>query len=159
MHPVRRSLPAALAAMCFAMPVSAAELAQSSPHFTSAPPEFSQSAADLEKGQMFMTKGLVCDQASEIDAVIRLAKKGEALQGALQQINTGTETPRCILGKMLIAQYVDHARTFSVNQQMYHVHQVRVVGVAVETPRGVVPMKLKEPMEQYVVSADESKPA
>ncbi len=160
MNPVRRSLPAALvAAMCFAMPASAIELTQSSPHFTKSAPEFSQSVADLEKGQIFMTSGLVCDQVSEIDAVITLARKGEALKGALEQINAGTEMPRCVVGKTLIAQYMEKARTFSVNEEMFHVHQVQVVGVAVRTPRGIVPIKLKEPMEQYVVSSDNTRPA
>ncbi len=158
-NPMLGGLSAVLAALCTAMPAFAIELEQTSPHMAGSAPEFSQAAADLEKGQMFMTKGLVCDQPSEIDAVITLARKGEALEGALQQINTGIETPRCVVGKMLIAQYVEQARTFLVNQQMFHVHQVRVIGVALPTPSGVVPMKLKEPMEQYVVSADDSKTA
>ena len=158
-HPVLGGLLAVLGALSIATPASATELEQTSPHMAGSAPEFSQAAADLEKGQMFMTRGLVCDQPSEIDAVITLARKGEPLEGALQQINTGTETPRCVVGKMLIAQYVKQARTFLVNQQMFHVHQVRVIGVAVPTPRGVVPVKLKKPMEQYVVSADDRKAA
>lgn len=152
MNPVRWSVPAALiAAICVAAPASALDLTRS--------PEYSQAAADLEKGQMFMTSGLVCDQASEIDAVITLAHSGEPLKAALEQINAGTETPRCILGRVLIAQYMDKARSFSVNEQSFQVHQVQVVGLAVRTPRGVVPMRLKTPMEQYVVSTDNTRPA
>lgn len=151
--PVRWSVPATLfAAVCVAMPASALDLARSAP-------EYSQSAAELEKGQTFMTSGLVCDQPSEIDAVITLARNGETLKTALEQINAGTETPRCIVGRVLIAQYVDKSRTFSVNEQSFQVHQIQVVGLAIRTPRGVVPMRLKTPMEQYVVSTDNSRAA
>lgn len=152
-NPVRWSVPAALmAAMFVAAPAAALDLAQPAP-------EYSQSAADLEKGQIFMTSGLVCDRPSEIDAVITLSKNGEPLKTALEQINAGTETPRCVVGRMLIAQYIDKARTFSVDEQTFYIHQVQIVGVAIRTPHGVVPMRLQKPMEQYVVSADKSQPA
>jgi len=152
MNSVRWSAPAALiAAMCVATPASALNLGQS--------PEYSQTAADLEKGQIFTTSGLVCDRPSEIDAVITLARNGEPLKNALDQINAGSETPRCIVGRMLVAQYVDRSRTFEVNEETFLVHQVQVVGIAVRTPRGVVPMRLKQPMEQYVVSTDNTRPA
>lgn len=153
MNPVRWSVPAALiAAMCVATPASALDLGQSSS-------EFSQAAEDLDKGQVFMTSGLVCDRPSEIDAVITLARNGEPLKTALDQINAGTETPRCIVGRMLIAQYMDKSRSFSVNEQTFQVHQVQVVGIAIRTPRGVVPMRLEQPMEQYVVTTDNTRPA
>lgn len=155
MNPVRwrlRAAAAAIGAVCVAHSASALELTQSAPELT-------QTAAELEKGQVFMTKGLVCDRASEIDAVITLAKSGEALQGALEQINAGAQTPRCIVGRVLFAQYVDKARTFSVKDQTFHVHHVQVVGVAMKTPTGVVPMRLEKPMQQYVVSTEDSVPA
>ena len=152
-YPVRWYVPALLAiAMCVAPPASALDPAGRAP-------EFSQSAADLEKGQIFMTSGLVCDRPSEIDAVITLARNGETLKTALEKINSGAETPRCVVGRMLIAQYMDKAQTFSVKEQTFQIHQVQVVGVAVRTPHGVVPMRLDKPMEQYVVSTDESRAA
>jgi len=106
-----------------------------------------------------MTSGLVCDRPSEIDAVITLSKNGEPLKTALEQINAGTETPRCVVGRMLIAQYIDKARPFSVGDQMFYIHPVQIVAVAIRTPHGVVPMRLQKPMEQYVISADKSQPA
>jgi len=130
-----------------------------SPHSSKSGPEFSQSVRDLEKGQVFATSGLVCDRPSEVDAVITLARKGEVLQKALDQINAGAKMPRCIMGRMLIAQYKAKARTFSVNDQPFYVHEVDVIGVAIRTPRGVVPIKLGKPMKQYVVSTQESVPA
>ena len=105
-----------------------------------------------------MTSGLVCDQPSEIDAVITLTKNGEALSAAIEQINAGTETPRCIVGRMLIAQYLDEVRTFSVNEQKFQIHHVQIVGLAIRTPHGIVRMRLRKPMEQFVVSADSSQP-
>ena len=41
-----------------------------------------------------MTSGLVCDRASEVDAVITLARKGEKLDAALKQVNAGAKMPR-----------------------------------------------------------------
>lgn len=152
-YPARWGLPAALiGAICAAMPATALELAQST-RFTNSAPEYTQ-AADLQKGQMFMTSGLVCDRPSEVDAVITLARRGEALEAALQQINAGSEVPRCIVGKALFGQYLGKAKTFSVNEQRFHVHQVEIIGVAIKTPGGIAPMRLQKPIKQYVVSTD-----
>ena len=145
------------AAAAIAVALSATALAAELDIQRSAP-EYSQSAANLEKGQVFLTSGLVCDQPSEIDAVITLTKNGEALSAAIEQINAGTETPRCIVGRMLIAQYLDEVRTFSVNEQKFQIHHVQIVGLAIRTPHGIVRMRLRKPMEQFVVSADNSQP-
>jgi len=154
--PVRWGLPAvlAVAVFCAARPAAGFEQAQPESRFTQ--PEFSQSATRLQKGQLFMTSGLVCDRASEVDAVITLARKGEKLHAALDQINAGAATPRCVVGRMLIAEYVNKAQAFTVADQLFQVHQVQIVGVAVRTPHGVVPMRLDKPMEQYVVTTDDT---
>lgn len=117
---------------------------------------FSQSAGDLAEGQIFSTTGLVCDKPSEVDAVVTLARKGEALKRALDQINAGADIPRCVLGQRLIARYVTKAKTFLIDDQPFYVHEVVVIGVAIPTPHGVAPIRLKKPMKQYVVSTEKS---
>lgn len=162
MDPVRRGLRVAIviaAAGWAAMPAAATDWIQPSPQSTRTEPEFTQTAADLSRGQLFMTKGLVCDRASEVDAVITLARKGEKLDDAMEQVNAGAELPRCVVGRPLIAKYEQKTRSFSIEGQIFHVHQVQVVGVAMRTPHGIVPMRLKKPLEQYVVSSDDTVPA
>ena len=157
-YPVRCGLSAVVAATVFAVqPVTAFEPSLPASGVSQSAPEFTPST-DLQKGQLFMTSGLVCDRASEVDAVITLARKGEKLNAALDQINAGTKTPRCIVGRTLIAKYVNVAQAFTVADQLFQVHQVQIVGVAVKTPAGVVPMKLDMPMEQYIVSTDNTVP-
>lgn len=162
MYPVKRSLRVAVvlaAVACAGYPAAAIEWIQQAPQSNRSDPEFTQSAADLNKGQLFMTKGLVCDRVSEIDAVITLAKKGEKLDSAVEQVNAGAEAPRCIVGRALIAEYGQKAQSFSVEDQTFEVHQVRVVGVAMQTPHGMVPMRLQKPLDQFVVSTDNAEPA
>lgn len=162
MDPVFRRLRAAVlitAVALTATPTPAAEWLQPVPQGTRSEPEFTQAVADLNRGQLFMTSGLVCDRASEVDAVITLARKGEKLNEALEQINAGAEIPRCVVGRQLIAEYQQKFRSFTVENEIFHVHKVQVVGIAMRTPHGIVPVKLKKPLEQYVVSADNSEPA
>jgi hypothetical protein len=121
-------------------------------------PEFSQSAANLKKGEIFTTSGLVCDKPSDIDAVITLTRNGEPLNTAIEQINAGTEVPRCVVGRMLIAEYLGKVHTFSVDGQEFQIHHVQIIGLAIHTPHGVVSMRLKKPMEQFVVSSDGTQP-
>jgi len=139
----------AIAALFGPVPSQASD---QSPFTSKSDSVLSQSVGDLTEGQIFSTNGLVCDKPSEVDAVVTLARKGEALKAALNQINAGAQVPRCVMGQTLIARYVARATTFSIDDQPFYIHEVIVVGVAVQTPRGVVPFRLKKPMKQYVVS-------
>ena len=109
-------------------------------------------AAAVEKGELFLTKGLVCDRPSYVDAVVTLASSGENLQGAMAQINAGSDKPRCITGRLVVARYVDKTRTFFIKDQMVQVHKVKVVGFGHETASGIAPQKLSKPITQYVFS-------
>ena len=109
-------------------------------------------AAAVEKGELFLTQGLVCDRPSYVDAVVTLASSGEDLQGAMAQINAGAEKPRCITGTLLVARYVDKARTFFIKDQMVQVHKVKIVGLGQQTSSGIAPKKLAKPITRYVFS-------
>lgn len=109
-------------------------------------------AAAVEKGQLFVTQGLVCDRPSYVDAVVTLAESGEDLQGAMAQINAGADKPRCITGKLFIARYVDITRTFFTKDHMIQVHKVKIVGVGQANGSGIAPQKLAKPITQYVFS-------
>lgn len=145
----------AIAAVGAAKPATALDQSQRSYRISQSAPEFTP-ASDFRKGQLFMTSGLVCDRASEVDAVITLVRKGEELDAALKQVNAGAKMPRCIVGRALVAKYVNKERSFTIADQLFQVHQVQIIGVAVETPSGVVPVRLEKPMKQYVVSTDDT---
>lgn len=120
--------------------------------------EYSQSAAKSVKGQLFLTQGLVCDNPSQVDAVITLSHSGDDLDVALEQINAGAEVPRCVVGRVLIARYVEKARSFTVSNRVFNVHRVLIVAIGMKKENNVVPMKLERPLEQFVVTSDPSQP-
>ncbi len=120
--------------------------------------EYSQSAEKSAKGELFLTQGLVCDNASQVNAVVTLSNSGEELDAALSQINSGAEVPRCVVGRVLIARYVDTAQSFSVGSREFKVHRVLIVGIGMKKENRVVPMKLDRPLEQFVVTTDQSQP-
>ena len=109
-------------------------------------------AAAVEKGELFLTQGLVCDRPSYVDAVVTLAESGEDLQGAMAQINAGAAKPRCVTGKLFVARYVDKTRTFFIKDHMVQVHEVKIVGYGQTTASGIAPQKLVKPITQYVFS-------
>lgn len=115
-------------------------------------------ASAMENGKVFLTQGLVCDRPSYVDAVITLADNGDDLQGAINQVNAGAIKPRCIAGMLVVARYVDKARTFFTKDSVIHVHKVKVVGYAEKTATGVVPKKLARPVTQYVFSMEKAMP-
>ncbi len=121
--------------------------------------EYSQSAEKTAIGELFLTNGLSCDDASQVDAVMTLSNSGDQLQDALQQINAGAEIPRCIVGRFLFARYVEKARTFDVKGRGFNVHRVLIIAVGMPSADGVVPMELKTPLEQFVVTSDNSRSA
>ncbi|MGE8942083.1 hypothetical protein ACO2I3_09250 [Leptospira interrogans] len=110
------------------------------------------------KGQLFLTQGLVCDNPSQVDAVVTLSNSGDALEGALEQINAGAEVPRCVVGRVLIARYVEKARSFTVANREFNVHRVLIVAIGMKKENSVVPMSLERPLEQFVVTTDSSQP-
>jgi hypothetical protein len=120
--------------------------------------EYSQSAEKSAKGQLFLTQGLVCDNPSQVDAVVTLSNSGDALERALEQINAGAEVPRCVVGRVLIARYVEKARSFTVANREFNVHRVLIVGIGMKKENSVVPMSLERPLEQFVVTTDTSQP-
>ncbi len=142
------------AAVGLATPAMARDFSDSGPLAAKNKPEFSQSAAEVRKGQLFVTKGLVCDSPSEVDAVITLARSGDNLEAALAQVNSGAELPRCIIGRMLIAKYVDKSSRFLAADESFQIHHVQIVGIVMPTPHGVMPIRLNKPLQQYVVSSD-----
>jgi hypothetical protein len=113
-------------------------------------------ASAMEKGKVFLTQGLVCDRPSYVDAVITLADNGDDLQGAINQVNAGAAKPRCIAGMLVVARYIDKARTFFTKDSVIHVHKVKVVGFAEKNADGVVPKKLARPVTQYVFSMEKA---
>lgn len=113
-------------------------------------------AQAYEPGEIVVTQGLACEQASEVEAVVTLLSHGEDIPGALQQINHGADKNRCFAGAILLTQYVEIARTFHLKDSEYRVHKVSVVGVGRVTPMGVVPQPLAEPVFQYIVSAEKA---
>jgi hypothetical protein len=115
---------------------------------------FAIPAIAYEKDEPLVTEGLVCDHASEIDAVMTLTAHGESLQAALAEINYGTEKPRCFIGAVLLSRYVRKVRTFSIKDGLYQVHKVKVLGVGIKTASGIITQELKSPMTQYIVSAE-----
>jgi hypothetical protein len=115
---------------------------------------FAMPAKAYEKGELLVTEGLVCDHASEIDAVITLTALGESLQAALAEINYGTEKPRCFIGAILLSRYVRKVRTFYIKDSVYHVHKIKILGVGMKTPSGVIAQELESPVKQYIVSTE-----
>ena len=120
---------------------------------------YSQTAEQTPKGSLFVTQGLICDNPSQVDAVVTLSNSGEPLDSALHQINAGSELPRCVVGRMLFARYEEKARTFQLKGQTFTVHRVLIIAVGVNSADGIVPTELKAPLEQFVVTADTSQPA
>ena len=121
--------------------------------------EYSQSAEKTAIGELFLTNGLSCDDASQVDAVMTLSNSGDQLEEALQQINAGAEVPRCIVGRFLFARYVEKTRTFDVKGRGFNVQRVLIIAVGMPSPDGVVPKELKTPLEQFVVTTDQSRSA
>jgi hypothetical protein len=62
---------------------------------------FAMPAIAYQKDEPLVTEGLVCDHASEIDAVMTLAAHGDSLEAALAEINHGAEKPRCFIASIL----------------------------------------------------------
>jgi hypothetical protein len=116
---------------------------------------FAMPAIAYEKDEPLVTDGLVCNHASEIDAVMTLTADGESLQAALAEINHGAEKPRCFIGAILLSRYVRRVRTFSIKDSVYE-HKVKVLGIGMKTPPGVIAQELKSPVTQYIVSAEAS---
>jgi hypothetical protein len=113
---------------------------------------FALPANAYEKGEPLVTQGLVCDQASEVDAVVTLALSGENLQTALAEVNHGAERPRCVTGVIQLAQYVKEVHTFYIKDNAYYVHEIEVLGVGMKTMTGIMAKELESPVRQYVVS-------
>jgi hypothetical protein len=105
-----------------------------------------------KKGDVVVSEGLVCDRASEVDAVVTLSLYGQDIQSAISEINTGAEKPRCVVGVVILSEFVETVQTFYHRDSAYSVHKVRVVGIGLSTPIGIVPQRLESPVEQYVVS-------
>jgi hypothetical protein len=115
-----------------------------------------QPAAAVERGEHFLTQGLVCDRPSYVDAVVTLADSGEDFQAAIAQVNAGAEKPRCLAGVLLVARYVGKARTFFVKDNAVHVHKVKVIGIGMNSPAGLIPRKLEQPVTQYVFTMEKA---
>lgn len=115
-----------------------------------------QPATAMEKGELFLTQGLVCDRPSFVDAVVTLAASGEDLQDAMAQVNAGAEKPRCLAGTLLVARYVAKSRTFFIKDNAVHVHKIKVVGFALLTTDGIVPQRTPQPVTQYVFSIEKA---
>lgn len=110
------------------------------------------SAEAMERGELFLTQGLVCDRPSFIDAIVTLTSSGEKIEAAMAQVNAGAEEPRCMAGMLLVARYVAKARTFFVDDTAVHVHKVKVVGFGLMSSDEVIPQRLQKPMTKYVFS-------
>lgn len=115
-----------------------------------------QSASAMEKGELFVTQGLVCDRPSFVDAIVTLAASGEDLQDAMAQVNAGAEKPRCLAGTILVARYVAKSRTSFIKDNAVHVHKIKVIGFALMTPDGIVPQRTPQPVTQYVFSIEKA---
>lgn len=113
-----------------------------------------QPAVAKEKGELFLTQGLVCDRPSFVDAVVTLASSGENLEGAMAQVNAGAEKPRCLAGMLVVARYVSKACTFFIKDNAVHVHKIKVVGYGLVTTEGVFPQRVVKPTTQYVFSIE-----
>lgn len=109
-----------------------------------------------KKGDIVVTEGLVCDRASEVDAVVTLSLHGADIQTAIAEINGGTDKPRCLVGVMILSEYVETVQTFYHRDSAYRVHKVRVVGIGQMTPLGLVPQRLETPLVQFVVSSEKA---
>jgi len=103
-------------------------------------------------GDLIVTEGLVCDRASEVDAVVTLSLHGHDVSSALAEVNRGAQKPRCLVGVLVLTEFVATVQTFYHRDRAYLVHKVRVVGVALVTPAGLLPQRLAVPLDQFVVS-------
>lgn len=105
-----------------------------------------------KRGDAVVTQGLVCDRAHEVDAVVTLSLHGQDIQAAISEINKGADKPRCLVGVLIVSEYLETVRTFYHRDSAYSVHKVKVVGIGFATPMGIVPQRLATPLEQFVVS-------
>lgn len=108
--------------------------------------------AQSKKGDVVVSEGLVCDRASEVDAVVTLSLHGLDMQSAVAEINAGADKPRCVVGVLILSEFVETVQTFYHRDSAYSVHKVKVVGIGLSTPVGMVPQRLETPVEQFVVS-------
>lgn len=111
-------------------------------------------AEGIRAGDPVTTEGLVCDTASEAEAVTTLMHYGYTQEAALGAVNSG-EQQRCVVGILSLGRYVREVSVFSLGSEHIAVQEVEILAIAPADKA----VKLSQPLRQFVVTVKKLKSA